>query len=224
MKVLALDTALNACSVAVVDVQSGGFRVMASASSAMVRGHAEALVPMVAETMAQAELSFTELDRIGVTIGPGTFTGTRIGVAAARGFGLASAKTVVGVTTLQAVACNWRSEGMPVAVFFDASRGEVYGQVFTGCDMLPVGEPLVLGIHDAARVLPDGDVALIGSGAHLVANALPHRQFSLPEVNILPDPVCVAVIAARSTLPPLPLYLRPPDAKPQVSLVSRAGQ
>jgi tRNA threonylcarbamoyladenosine biosynthesis protein TsaB len=100
MRVLAIDTALEACSVAVLDTE-GRAR---SRSLPMARGHAEALLPLVATVMSDARTEFDELDRIAVTVGPGSFTGLRVGVAAARGIGLAAGKPVVGLTTLAAIA------------------------------------------------------------------------------------------------------------------------
>ncbi len=102
MRVLAIDTALAACSAAVLDLDRGG--ILAHASRLMERGHAEALMPMVAQVMSEAKLEFGELDRIAVTIGPGSFTGMRVGVAAARGIALAAAKPIVALTTLASFA------------------------------------------------------------------------------------------------------------------------
>ena len=90
MRVLAIDTALAACSVAVLDTEYGG--ILASESTAMVRGHAEALLPMLKRVMDQAGLGFSDIDRIAVTTGPGSFTGLRVGIAAARGIALAADK------------------------------------------------------------------------------------------------------------------------------------
>src|SRR5512140_3047147 len=108
MRVLAIDTALEACSAAVLDTGRGV--VTASESLVMVRGHAEALMPLVARVMDRAEIEFGELDRIAVTTGPGSFTGLRVGISAARGIALAAGKPVVGVTTLTAYAAPVVSE------------------------------------------------------------------------------------------------------------------
>ena len=88
MRLLAIDTALEACSAAVLDTAGGG--IVAQESQAMTRGHAEALMPLIQRVMKAARLDFSELDRIAVTVGPGSFTGLRVGIAAARGIGLAA--------------------------------------------------------------------------------------------------------------------------------------
>src|ERR1700741_5243112 len=105
MRVLAIDTALEACSAAVLDTGRGG--IVASESIPMVRGHAEALMPLVARVMQKAKLDFPELARIAVTVGPGSFTGLRVGVAAARGIAVAAGKPAVGLTTLAAYAAPY---------------------------------------------------------------------------------------------------------------------
>src|SRR5216683_17980 len=102
MRVLAIDTALDACSAAVLDMSRGG--ITASETLAMARGHAEALMPLIARVMDQAEIEFTELDRIAVTTGPGSFTGLRVGISATRGIALAAGKPAIGLSTLAGLA------------------------------------------------------------------------------------------------------------------------
>ena len=100
MRVLAIDTALEACAAAVLDTESAG--IMAHESLAMQRGHAEALMPLIKRVMDRAGLAYAALDRVAVTIGPGSFTGLRVGIAAARGIALAAGKPAVGLSTLAA--------------------------------------------------------------------------------------------------------------------------
>ncbi len=102
MLILAIDTALDACAAAVLDTTTS--KVIALESQAMKRGHAEALMPLIARVMKESGVAFDALDRIAVTTGPGSFTGLRVGLSAARGIGLAAGKPVVGVTTLSAYA------------------------------------------------------------------------------------------------------------------------
>src|SRR6266508_1091530 len=102
MLILAIDTALDACAAAVLDTSAGG--VIAQESQAMKRGHAEALMPLIARVMKASGVAFAALDRIAATTGPGSFTGLRVGLSAARGIALAAGKPVVGVTTLTAFA------------------------------------------------------------------------------------------------------------------------
>src|ERR1051326_4463832 len=108
MLILAIDTALDACAAAVLD--TGASKLIAVESQTMKRGHAEALMPLVARVMKQAALPFAALDRIAVTTGPGSFTGLRVGLAAARGIALAAHKPIVGLSTLAAFAAPYRSE------------------------------------------------------------------------------------------------------------------
>src|SRR6201998_4443921 len=101
MLILAIDTALDACAAAVLDTDSG--RLIAQASQAMKRGHAEALMPLIADVMKEAGVPFATLDRIAVTTGPGSFTGLRVGLSAARGIALAARKGGAGVPPVSAL-------------------------------------------------------------------------------------------------------------------------
>src|SRR6266403_1703254 len=102
MLILAIDTALDACAAAVLDTDVS--KIVAQESLPMKRGHAEALMPLIARVMKASTIAFAALDRIAVTTGPGSFTGLRVGLSAARGIGLAASKPVVGLTTLTAYA------------------------------------------------------------------------------------------------------------------------
>ena len=202
MRILSIDTCLAACSVAVLD----GERVLAAISEPMVRGHQERLASMAREAMAQAGLRFGDLERIGVTVGPGSFTGLRVGLAFAKGLSSALARPAVGVGSLEALAGE--RPGFVVAAV-DARREQVYVQAFE--DGRPLMEPGALRAEDAVvEVRRLGTpAALIGTGAPLLAEAFPLARL---EPDAVPDPVVVARIAARSDTPPRPLYLRAPDA------------
>src|ERR1700761_3045467 len=132
MLILAIDTALDACSVAALDTRTS--RLIAQESQPMKRGHAEALMPMIARVMNEAELAFTALDRIAVTTGPGSFTGLRVGLSAARGIALAADKPVVGLSTLTAYAAPvvGQNAAQPVLSAIDARHDQVYFQVVSG--------------------------------------------------------------------------------------------
>ena len=218
MNVLALDTATAACSVA---LWSDG-AVLAQRFSTMARGHAEALMPMVEAVMAEAGLAFADLDLVATTVGPGTFTGLRVGLAAARGLALAAGLPIVGVTTLEALAHGTAPEqrrGRALAAALDARRGEVYLQAFDA-GLAPLAPPAVVAPADA--VLPAGPVALVGDGAPLVAAALERVRNDLEvlEAPRYPDVAAAAALASRrfasegAAAPPRPLYLRPPGARP----------
>ena len=138
MRVLAIDTALAACAAAVLDTSDG---IVASETSPMVRGHAEALMPLIARVMKQSGLTFRDLDRIAVTIGPGSFTGVRVGLAAARGFGVATNVPVVGISTLSVYAAPYlagNNSKTSVVAAIDARHQHVFLQVFG-----PGGQTLV---------------------------------------------------------------------------------
>src|SRR6187431_3120844 len=125
MRVLAIDTALEACAAAVLDTERG---MVVSESLPMVRGHAEALMPLIGRVMKQAETAFSALDRIAVTTGPGSFTGLRVGIAAARGIALAATKPAFGLSTLSAYAAPLiaKDDSIPVMAVIDARHGQVY--------------------------------------------------------------------------------------------------
>ncbi|MDP3870654.1 tRNA (adenosine(37)-N6)-threonylcarbamoyltransferase complex dimerization subunit type 1 TsaB [Phenylobacterium sp.] len=203
---LAIDTCLGACSAAVLD----GGRVLASRVEPMARGHQERLAPLVAQVMTQAGVAFDQLDRVGVTIGPGSFTGLRVGLAFAKGLGAALSIPVVGVGVLEALAHPL--SGTVFAVL-DAKRDQVYLQAFA--DGVAVSAPDALPPGTAAARLAElagaGNVTLVGSGAPLLAGALPHAAVVAADHA---DPVAVAQIAAdRLPVPPRPLDRRGPDAK-----------
>jgi tRNA threonylcarbamoyladenosine biosynthesis protein TsaB len=185
-------------------------------------------MPMIAEVMAEAGLAFAELDRIAVTVGPGTFTGVRVGVAAARGLALGTVLPVVGATSLAVMAHRARQDievyrERLLAVAVDARRGVVFIQLFPAAQ----GEthhPQLLTPAEAARLIGAGSAILVGSGADAVAQAVAAAggtgQAHLPDLQ--PDAVSLAELAPRlAPIHPLrPLYLRPPDAKPQADLLA----
>ena len=202
---LAIDTCLPACSVAVLE----GVRVLAAASEPMERGHQERLAPLTAEVMREAGVAFADLRRIGVTVGPGSFTGLRVGLAFAKGLGLALGREVVGVGTLHALAASAAESGL-VAAAIDARREQLYLQAFR--DGVPLGEPEALTLADAAaRLRAFGPAPLLaGSGAALLRPLLPGAGVW---EGLTPDPAVVGRLAGAGAAEPRPLYLRAPDAK-----------
>jgi len=205
---LAFDTALESCGAAVLD----GDRVLAARAEPMARGHQERLAPLVAELMQEAALPFSALERIGVTVGPGSFTGLRVGLAFAKGLGVALDRPVVGIGTLQAMAASEPADGLVVAAI-DARRDQLYLQVFR--DGVPASEPEALGAEAAAALVrARGEpVRLIGSGGPLLAPYFPAAR-SVERSGA--DPAALARLVAAAPAPdgpPRPLYLRAPDAK-----------
>mgnify|MGYP001550517919 FL=1 len=206
MIVLSLDTCLSSCSVAVVD----GARVLAFAREVMARGHQERLAPMAREVMAAAGLTFDRLDRIAVTVGPGSFTGLRVGIAFAKGLALALDLPAVGIGTLEALAAEAGGLVFPV---IDARRGQLYLQAFE--DGRALMAPDALSADTAAARLADlsqgRPFTLVGSGAALLAEVAPAAAVIAAEGA---DARHVARLAVTRAPGPLkPLYLRAPDAK-----------
>jgi tRNA threonylcarbamoyladenosine biosynthesis protein TsaB len=217
VRVLAIDTALAACSVAVFD--SDANRILANQSLAMTRGHAEALMPLVERVMADAGTAFSGIDRIAVTTGPGSFTGLRVGVAAARGIALAAEKPAVGITTLLAYAAPHQAEGrFPIIAAIDARNDHVYFQVFAP-DGRRQGEPRLAPLREAAAAAAAAPARLVGSAAQTIAAALSDGDAAPVSVasRAAPDIAWVARLGAflADASPPVPQYLRAPDAQPQ---------
>ncbi len=222
MRILALDTALAACSAAVW--RDG--EILARRMETMARGQSEALMPMVIAAVAEAGVAFSELDRLAVTVGPGSFTGLRIGLAAARGMALALGLPVVGVTTLEAVAYGVEAEaraGRSLLVALDAGRADLYLQIF-GAD-LSENTPVSAALPGAVpAMLPEGPLVVAGNGAARLRDVLGRRaDIRFAEGLGLPDAAQVAAIAATrgpARAPgdgleaPAPLYLHPSYAKP----------
>ena len=213
MRVLVIDTALDACTAAVFE----DGRVLGLRSEVMARGHSERLGGFVRDAVAEAGGGFEALDRIGVTVGPGSFTGLRVGLAFAQGLGAALGLPVVGVSTLAALA--WSADGGQgkTAAVIDARRGQVYLQLFeTGH---PASEPEAVSLEEAVARLAEGGRSwrVTGSGSSLVGGEA--------SIQTAPDPAALATLTAAldpATHPPRPLYLRAPDATPPTRLPGQA--
>lgn len=227
MRILALDTTMGACSAALLG-QEG---IIAFRHRILARGHAEAVTPMIAEIFAEAKTSMEDVDRIGVTLGPGTFTGVRVGIASARALAIGTDTPIGAVSSLQAIAANAVENlsqedetNTPIAVISDARRSEVYFQLFDS-QAKAVTEPAVLAPervadHLSANSKANQHMVLIGTGTGIMKSKLDQRGIvhrSLEGVSPFPDARCVAKLV--SNLPktalgvPSPLYLRAPDAK-----------
>ncbi|NKB20417.1 MAG: tRNA (adenosine(37)-N6)-threonylcarbamoyltransferase complex dimerization subunit type 1 TsaB [Alphaproteobacteria bacterium] len=217
MKVLGLDSALGACSAAVWDQT-----VIDCQHRIMPRGHVEELIPMTQETVAASGLGFDQLDLIAVSIGPGSFTGLRAGLAAARGFGLALNIPVHGVTTLEAVAFAASRQvpmgpSNPIIVALETKRADIYVQKFDGRGVAQ-GVPAAQLPLAAAGLLTD-KMNLCGDAANRVlAEASEVMQGNINHLADIERPEAgdiAAIAASRVTIPVLaePLYIHPPVAK-----------
>jgi tRNA threonylcarbamoyladenosine biosynthesis protein TsaB len=228
MLLLAIDTALDACAAGILDTATG--QLIAHESQPMKRGHAEALMPLLARVMQQSGIAFAELDRIAVTTGPGSFTGLRVGLSAGRGIGLAAGKPVVGVTTLTAYAAPvvTRNGDAPVIAAIDARHDHVYVQAVSGSGTALL-RPCVIPIDEAVEAARFGAPHLVGNAANLLASRWPADapQPIVVDEQAAPDISWVGWLGAAvdpQTALARPFYLRAPDAKPQSSLMGGLGQ
>jgi tRNA threonylcarbamoyl adenosine modification protein YeaZ len=226
MNILALDTSMGVCGAAVL-LAGGDAKRTVLREESMARGHAEALMPMVVQAMADAGIGFAELDLIAATLGPGSFTGVRIAIAAARGFALVTSAKLWGTDSLTVMArAALRSgaveAGRPFAVAVDARGEMLYAGLYDGEGRKLAG-PLLIGADEMSALLPNDLAVAVGSGAvHLAEAAGRHgRHVRAMSPDLQPSAAVLAELAlgANETLPTLrPLYLRPPDAKPQASM------
>jgi tRNA threonylcarbamoyladenosine biosynthesis protein TsaB len=219
MKILAFDSALTACSAAIIDQGN----VLAERCEARARGHAEALMPMIEEVRRVAAVAYHELDLIAVTVGPGSFTGIRVGVAAARAIAIAAGKRAVGVTTLAAMAQRAVTAIDPpsrIVSIIDARRDEAYVQIFSVDDgyVIPASAaPELDTIANIVGRLGDQPATLVGSGATKVLDSFPEShcwlvtQITVPDSPSIARLACVHVQQAGQSTSPTPLYIRQPD-------------
>jgi tRNA threonylcarbamoyladenosine biosynthesis protein TsaB len=186
----------------------------------MKRGHAEALMPLIARVMKASTVAFTALDRIAVTTGPGSFTGLRVGLSAARGIALAAGKPVVGLTTLSAYAAPIVADNgeHPIISAIDARHDHVYFQLVGG-DGSSLVRPQVAPIAEALAASKFGAAHLVGNAANILAERWPAEAPPPFRVDAQPAPdiAWVAWLGAAVSpemAPARPFYLRAPDAKP----------
>lgn len=222
MIVLALDTSMGKCSAALLR-QEGGAQDLVLREEAMARGHAEALMPMIEAVMRDASTPFAHLDRVAATTGPGSFTGVRIAIAAAQGLALATKVELWGTDSLRVMARRAVMDELaaktPFAIAVDARRGMLYWGRYTANGDCLAGPELV-SPETALASLPDDASIVLGSGALLLQAAADQagRTIEAAAPGLQPDAAALAILAveagAQST-PLRPLYLRPPDAKPQ---------
>ena len=229
MRLLAMDTASNGCSAAIWS--AGG--ITATRRRAMTRGHAEAIMPMIQDVLADAGFGFDDLDGLAVTIGPGSFTGLRTGLAAARGLALATGLPLAGVTTLEVVAhvalqgsdaasATRRGPGrVDCLVALETRRADLFVQFFSA-DGSALDEPAALRPDAVAAMLPPKPLILAGDGIPRLAEYISGRDRD--DVRAVAaaasDAGAVASLAARrwaasgpvAAAPPSPVYIYPPEA------------
>lgn len=170
------------------------------------RGQAEYLVPVIQELLADNGLTLNDLEKIGVITGPGSFTGLRVGLASAEGFGIAMDTPLIGIDTFMWWRWAARQAGLtkPTAVILDTLRDDVFIAVYDGPRTLLDSQ--VMGLTDARMLVEENPVVLVGDAGHL-----------LPEYNFAPlshQSLAEALLQLTHTLEGTtvaPVYLRAPE-------------
>lgn len=220
MNLLAIDTAANLCAACVWDTETSAERGRAVLD--LGKGHAEHLMQTVAAALEAAGVGYADLGAVAVSIGPGSFTGVRVGVSTARGLALALKIPAIGVTTLEAVAAETQKTfpDHPTLVALDAGRDHVYAAVYQSFSMLRYG-PVMIAFEDAVALASEGGLILAGTAADKIAAATASATIVASTSATADIAVYAGIAAQRGPSPdkPKPLYLRPPDAKAQASHV-----
>tara|TARA_R110000751_G_scaffold71441_2_gene144676 strand:- start:37280 stop:37966 length:687 start_codon:yes stop_codon:yes gene_type:complete len=216
MITLAIDTTAHLCAACIYD--SNDDRVLGLVVDDIGRGHAEHLFPIIGRAMDMAGMTYQDIQRLGVCVGPGSFTGLRVGVSAMRGLSLALSLPLVGITVFEALA-ETASKHEPLLVVLDARRGEIYTQLFDTQGQ-PAGPPAALSAEASLALAVDSHATLTGSGASILVDlsAESNGTLAVQDNAAAADVAVVARLSARREPdgnPPRPLYLRSPDAKPQ---------
>lgn len=230
MKIMVIDTALGACAAGVFEGEdAASLRPLGLRVEVMTKGHQERLGGLARDAAAEAG-GFDGVDRIGVTVGPGSFTGLRVGLAFALGLGAALDRPVAGISTLDALAASvLNQENGVVAAVIDARRGQVYTRLFR--NGVALGEAEALSLEAArARILAEAGATkptLVGSGVPVLTEAFPELADARLHPLPAPSPEALAALtmaADPATSPPQPLYLRAPDATPPSRLPGQPRQ
>ena len=229
---LAIDTTSTACSCALYDGA-----LVAGLEHIEEKGHAELLLPQIEKLLTDAHLTIKQVTRIAVTTGPGSFTGVRVGIAAARGLALALDCPLVGLTSFEALAATVLLKadgkkfplktGSEFSIVFDARRDQVYMQTFVfegaGVKPKPTTQPQALDISAASALFANTPSLVLGSGAKLVGGDDDGFFTGSDFQHILARNFCSYIDAFKVSDPtaPTPLYLRAPDAKPAFSFLTK---
>ena len=217
LKVLAFDTTTSSCSIAILQNDS----ILGQVQGIADRGHAEALLPLIEQVLFEAKLRYQDLDLLAVTVGPGAFTGIRIGLATARSLALATKLPLIGITNFDAlVGAIHKSKiaGHNVIVILETKRSDFYVCIYDD-NLHVLTEPKVINGTELETLLPKGRILAVGDG---VDRALPFiksgvADITMPNSETHVDPVIVAKLAAdifAGGVPdekPVPFYLKPPN-------------
>ncbi|MEP1444159.1 MAG: tRNA (adenosine(37)-N6)-threonylcarbamoyltransferase complex dimerization subunit type 1 TsaB [Hyphomicrobiales bacterium] len=209
---LSIDTSSVNCAVHLLPRDGSSFEI----SNTIGRGHAERLIGMIDHALNECGFSSSDISKIAVTIGPGSFTGVRVGLAAARGYALALDIPVVGVSTLKALSKK-NDAASSTLVILDAKRDQFYAELFDDAGDTLEGPTLYSkgdGVPEAWRT--QTNLALVGTGAETIAALLPNATVKSTEAApAIADVALLGEALKSETTPPKPLYLRAADAKPQ---------
>ncbi|MEM9999850.1 MAG: tRNA (adenosine(37)-N6)-threonylcarbamoyltransferase complex dimerization subunit type 1 TsaB [Pseudomonadota bacterium] len=211
MSILAIDTCANFCAAAVFDSKN---RLQTHLREDIGRGHAAHLLPIVEQVLDRASCSFGDLTKVIVALGPGSFTGIRVGVAAARGYGVALSVPVEGFSTFALLAAEAKRETgkTDMIVSIKGGRGQLFNQHIAADGSLS-GAPLIHELHQLDHVTLPSNACLVGNGALLLDPKGQLRQvLSERATGDLDYALEALMIDPRA---PEPLYIRGADAKPQ---------
>ncbi|WP_136619811.1 MULTISPECIES: tRNA (adenosine(37)-N6)-threonylcarbamoyltransferase complex dimerization subunit type 1 TsaB [Mesorhizobium] len=219
MKLLAIDCAANLCAACVYDVVAK--RELGRSVLDLGKGHAEHLMAVIAEALKASATDYSGLGAIAVSVGPGSFTGLRVGVSTARGLALALKIPAIGVTTLEALAAEAAAAfpGRAVLAALDAGREEIHAAFYDEMSVLTYG-PAVATLADVLAMATERSSVLAGTAATQIA-ASAGRAFNIGPESATADIVTYARLAAAKgeSEKPKPLYLRGADAKPQAGFI-----
>ena len=223
MKILALDTALTGCGVCVYDADTGDAQTM---RREMGRGQVEHLIPMAQQAMDKAGVAFADLDMITTTIGPGAFTGVRIGLSAARGFALSLGKPLIGLTTLDVLAAQYfeANKGIKnqcLAVILETKRRDFYFQIFDD-NGTAVTDAIACSGADIVTALSDynaQNIICVGDAIERFQGENGDTEYQFIDGFGAIDAAVLARLGHNAYMSnaddfatlPAPLYLRPPD-------------
>lgn len=209
---LSIDTSSVNCAVHLLPRAGSSFEI----TDTIGRGHAERLIGMIDHALNGQDFLPSNISKIVVTIGPGSFTGVRVGLAVARGYALALDIPVVGISTLKALSKK-NIAGGPTLAILDAKRDQFYAELFDEAGETLEGPTLYTKGDDMPETwLSQNTLALVGTGAEAIAPRLPNATIvSTDAAPAISDVAQLGEAMEADNTPPKPLYLRAADAKPQ---------